>query len=227
MTANRILAALPEEEYQRLSPVEEVLLSPGELLYRANEPIEHVYFPTGAAISIVSIMENGSSTEICLVGREGMVGLPIILGDNVSPHPAIVQIGNNAIKISATTIEQEFIRESELRRLLLLYTKARLTKIGQLAACNCQHVIEERLARWLLSVSNCLDRDEFMVTQEAIANVLGVRRSGVTVAATMLQREGIVRYSRGQMTILNREALEEISCECYQLIENEFTRTLA
>jgi CRP-like cAMP-binding protein len=225
MTANRILAALPEEEYQRLIPhIEEVLLSPGELLYQPNQTIEHVYFPTGAAISIVSIMENGSSTEICLIGKEGMVGLPVILGDNVSPHIAIVQIGNNAIKINASAIEQEFTREGALKRLLLLYVKARLTKIGQLVACSRQHVIEERLARWLLSVSDCLDRDEFMVTQETIANVLGVRRSGVTVAATMLQRAEIVRYSRGQMSILNREALEQVSCECYQLIKNELTR---
>ncbi len=222
---NRILAALPEEEYQRLVPhIKEVSISQGEIIYPANEAIEYVYFPTGAAISIVSIMEDGSSTEICLVGKEAMVGLPAILGDSVSPHSVLVSMGGTAIKISAQAIAQEFSRGEALQRLLLLYTKARLTKIGQLVACNRQHVIEERLARWLLSVSDCLDRQEFMVTQEAIANLLGVRRSGIAVAASMFQTAGIVRYSRGQMTIVDREALEETACECYRLIESEFSR---
>ncbi|MGL5806749.1 MAG: Crp/Fnr family transcriptional regulator [Xenococcaceae cyanobacterium] len=222
---NRILAALPEQEYQRLVPhIQEVALLQGEIIYPANEAIEHVYFPTGAAISIVSIMEDGSSTEICLVGKEGMVGLPVILGDSVSPHLVLVSMGGTAIKISAQAIAPEFARGEALQRFLLLYTKARLTKIGQLVACNGQHVIEERLARWLLSVSDCLDRQEFMITQEAIANLLGVRRSGIAVAASMFQRAGIVRYSRGQMTIVDREALEETACECYRLIESESSR---
>jgi CRP-like cAMP-binding protein len=222
---NRILAALPDREYQRLVPhLQEVSLSQGEIIYPANQAIEHVYFPTEAAISIVSILEDGSSTEICLVGKEGLIGLPAILGDSVSPHIAIVTMGNTALKISALTIAQEFARGEALQRLLLLYTKVRLTKISQLVACNRQHAIEKRLARWLLSVSDCLDRQEFMVTQEAIANLLGVRRSGIAVAASMFQRTGIVRYSRGQITIVDREALEETACECYRLIESEFSR---
>jgi CRP-like cAMP-binding protein len=225
VTVNRILAALPELTYQRLtSQLEEVKLSQGEILYQANEAIEYVYFPTEAVISLVSLMEDGSSTEICLVGKEGMLGLPIILGDNVSSHLAIAQISGNAIKIHANAIEQEFARGEELQKLLLLYTKARLTAIGQLAACNRQHVIEARLSRWLLSVSDSLDRQDFMVTQESIANMLGVRRSGVNAAASILQQTGLVRYSRGQITILNRPALEKTACECYQLVKNEYSR---
>jgi CRP-like cAMP-binding protein len=225
VAVNLILAALPELVYQRLtSQLEEVKLSQGEVIYRAKETIEYVYFPTETAISLVSMMENGSTTEICLIGREGTIGLPLVLGDNISPHLAIAQISGNALKINARAIAQEFARGEELQRLLLLYTKARLTAIGQIAACNRQHFIEARLARWLLSVSDRIDRSDFMVTQEVIANMLGVRRSGINAAASMLQQAEIISYSRGQINILNRSALETTACECYQLIKNELSR---
>jgi CRP-like cAMP-binding protein len=225
VTVNRILAALPELTYQRLtSQLETVELSQGEIIYPAQEAIEYAYFPIDTAISLVSMMENGSTTEICLVGREGMVGLPIVLGDDVSPYLAIAQIAGNAIKINASAIVSEFSRGEELQRLLLLYTKAKLTAIGQIAACNCQHVIKKRLSRWLLSVSDRIDRSDFMVTQESMANVLGVRRSGINAAASILEQAGIVSHSRGQINILNRQELEANACECYQLIKNEFSR---
>lgn len=225
VTVNRILMALPESAYQRLaSQLEEVKLSQGEILYSAKEAIEYAYFPIGTAISLVSMMENGSTTEICLVGREGMVGLPIVLGDNVSIHLAIAQISGNAIKINASAIVQEFARGEELQKLLLLYMKARLTAIGQISACNCQHAIEKRLSRWLLSVSDGIDRSDFTITQESMANMLGVRRSGINTAASILQQAGIIGYSRGYINILNRQALEANACECYQLIQNEFSR---
>lgn len=225
MAVNRILAALPKLAYQRLtSQLEEVKVCRGEILYPAKEAIEYAYFPIETAISLVSMMENGSTTEICLVGREGMVGLPIILGDNISTHLAIAQISGNAIKINASAIVEEFARGEELQRLLLLYTKARLTAVGQIAACNRQHVIEARLTRWLLSISDSVDRSDFMVTQESMANMLGVRRSGINAAASILQQAGIIGYSRGRMNILNRQALEANACECYRLIKNEFSR---
>jgi CRP-like cAMP-binding protein len=225
VTVNRILAALPELVYQRLaSQLKEVTLDRGEVLYQAKDGIDSVYFPIDTAISLVSIMENGSTTEICLVGNEGMVGLPIVLGENISPNLAIAQISGKAIEIKASVIAEEFARQEELRKLLLLYAKARLTAIGQIAACNCQHVIEQRLARWLLCVSDRIDRTDFMVTQESMANMLGVRRSGINKAANTLQKAEIISYSRGQMIILNRSVLETTSCECYQFIKNEFLK---
>jgi CRP-like cAMP-binding protein len=225
VTVNRILAALPESVYQRLaSQLKEVTLDRGEVLYQAKGAIDSVYFPIDTAISLVSIMENGSTTEICLVGNEGMVGLPIVLGDNISANLAIAQISGKAIEIKASAIAEEFARGEDLQRILLLYTKAKLTAIGQIVACNSQHVIEQRLARWLLSLSDKTDRSDFIVTQESIANMLGVRRSGINTAANTLQQAEIISYSRGQMTILNRSVLETTSCECYRLIQNEFLK---
>jgi CRP-like cAMP-binding protein len=225
VTVNQILAALPELVYRRLiSQLEEVELLQGEIIYQTKEAIEYVYFPINTAISLVSIMEDGSTTEICLVGREGTIGLPVVLGDNISSHLAIAQISGSAIKINASAIVKEFARGEDLQKILLLYTKARLTAIGQIAACNCQHVIEQRLARWLLCVSDRIDRSDFMVTQESIASMLGVRRSGINKAANTLQQAGLISYSRGRMNILNRSKLETTACECYQIIKNEFLR---
>lgn len=224
---NQILAALPEQEYQRIAHnLETVSLKRGQVLYEPYETIRDVYFPNRAMISLVSIMEDGSTTEIGLVGNEGMIGLPVILGGGFAPSRAIVQIQDGAMKLSANLLKEEFQRGEVLQKRLLLYTQAFFTQVSQSAACNRQHTIEERLARWLLSVQDCVLADELPLTQEFIANMLGTRRSGVTVAASILQQAGMISYNRGKITILNQESLEETACECYRLVQNEFIRLL-
>ncbi|MBF2018887.1 MAG: Crp/Fnr family transcriptional regulator [Hydrococcus sp. C42_A2020_068] len=224
---NQLLAALPRSEYQRLAPhLQLVSLSAGQVLYEPGETISEVYFPNRAMISLVSIMEDGSTTEVGLVGNEGMVGLPVFLGGEFTTNCAIVQIPDGAMKLDANVLKEEFHRGGELQRRLLLYTQALLTQVSQSAACNRQHTIEERLARWLLSVQDCIQKHEFPLTQEFIANMLGIRRSGVTVAAATLQRAGMIRYSRGKITIMDRENLEAAACECYRLVQSELMRLL-
>jgi CRP-like cAMP-binding protein len=223
--ANQLLAALSESEYESLVPhLETVSLRTGQILYEPYELIEFVYFPNRAIVSLVAIMEDGATTEVGLIGKEGMVGLPVILGSNSSTSRAIVQIANSAVMLSADILKREFDRGGELQRLLLLYTQGLLTQVSQTAACNRQHVIEERLARWLLSVQDRIERDEFLLTQEMLAYMLGVRRSGVTVAANMLQKAGMISYSRGRIQIRDRQALEATACECYRLVRQEFQR---
>ncbi|MBW4536946.1 MAG: Crp/Fnr family transcriptional regulator [Pleurocapsa minor HA4230-MV1] len=224
---NQILAALPPAEYRRLaSHLKQVNLISGEILLEPNEPIRKIYFPQRAMISLVSIMVDGSTTEIGLIGNEGMIGLTAILGGYSTTSRTIVQISGSALEVPAEVVLEEFQRGEKLQKLLLLYTQALLTQVSQSAACNRQHNIEERLARWLLSVQDCILKDELPLTQEFIANMLGTRRSGVTVAAGILQQAGIIRYSRGKITILSQQALEETACECYHLVQNEFIRLL-
>ncbi|MEM8675833.1 MAG: Crp/Fnr family transcriptional regulator [Cyanobacteria bacterium P01_G01_bin.67] len=224
---NQILAALSEPEYQRLAPyLKPVSLKSGEILLEPHEPVNQIYFPQRAMISLVSIMLDGSTTEIGLIGNEGMIGLPAILGGSSTTSRTIVQVSGSALQIPADIVRQEFLRGEKLQQLLLLYTQALLTQVSQSAACNRQHNIEERLARWLLSVQDCVLQDELLLTQEFIANMLGTRRSGVTVAAGILQQAGMIRYSRGKITIINQSRLEETACECYRLVQNEFIRLL-
>ena len=224
---NQILTALPLDEYQRLTKhLKPVNLISGTILLEPHEPITTIYFPQRAMISLVSIMMDGSTTEIGLIGNEGMIGLPAILGGSSTTSRTIVQVSGSALEISAEIIRQEFQRGERLYELLLLYTQALLTQVSQSAACNRQHNIEERLARWLLSVQDCILQDELPLTQEFIANMLGTRRSGVTVAAGILQQAGIIRYSRGRITILDQKGLEETACECYHLVQDEFIRLL-
>ncbi|ACB52154.1 hypothetical protein cce_2806 [Crocosphaera subtropica ATCC 51142] len=224
---NRLLGALPSLEYERLAPhLISVDLSAGTIIYEPVQEIEFAYFPCSAMISIVSIMENGATTEIGLIGKEGMVGLPIILGGKHHANQAIVQIPGTALKLEGSILQQEFHTSHSLQKLLLLYIQARLTQVSQTAACNRQHKIEQRLARWLLSVYDCVSSHEIPLTQEFIANMLGTRRSGVTIAANILQEAGLIRYSRGKITILNQEQLENAACECYRLVQDEFIRLL-
>ena len=224
---NQILAALPDLEYQRLAPsLKLVALTSGDILLEPNETVRHIYFPQQAMISLVSIMMDGSTTEIGIVGNEGMVGLSALLGGNRTVSRSIVQVSGSALQISADILRKEFYRSKKLHELTLLYTQALLTHVSQSAACNRQHHIEERLARWLLSVHDCILQDELPLTQEFIANMLGTRRSGVTVAAGRFQNAGIINYSRGKITILDRQALEAASCECYRLVQSEFLRLL-
>jgi len=224
---NQILSALPELEYQRLAPhLKLVELNSGEILSEPAEEIYQIYFPQTAMISLVSIMMDGSTTEIGLIGNEGLVGLSAIFGGNSTTSRSIVQISGTAFKVPANVVVQEFQRSKRLHQLVLLYTQALFTQVSQSAACNRQHNIEERLARWLLSVQDCVLQNELPLTQEFIANMLGTRRSGVTVAAGILQQAGIIRYSRGKITILNQQDLEATACECYRLVQNEFIRLL-
>ena len=224
---NQILAALPTSEYLRIAPyLKSVELTSGQVLSEPNEPIDKIYFPQYAMISLVSIMISGSTTEIGLIGNEGMVGLTAILGGESTISRSIVQVPGSALEVPANIIRQEFLRGNKLHQILLLYIQASLTQISQTAACNRQHKIEERLARWLLSVQDCVLQDEIPLTQEFIANMLGTRRSGVTVAASILQKAGTISYRRGRIKIIRQEALENMACECYKIIQNEFIRLL-
>lgn len=224
---NQLLAALPASEYQRLLPhLELVSLPLRKVLYEVDEPIEYVYFPNHAIASLVSIMEDGSTVEIGLVGNEGMVGLPVILGGKTTNNQAFVQMADGGMRMKASLLKTEFNRGGPLQTLLLLYTQALYTQVSQSAACNRLHCLEERLARWLLSVQDRVQSNEFPLTQEFISQMLGTRRAGVTVAAGILSQAGIIRYTRGRITILNHEALKAASCECYGLIKSEFERLL-
>lgn len=224
---NRLLAALPELEYQRLAPhLTPVSLTMGAVLHEASEKIETVYFPNNALISLVSTLKNGATTEIAVIGGTGMLGLPVILNSDCSQQRAIVQVPNGAMKISALVLKREFDRGEKLQRILHSYIATRLAEIAQLAVCNRHHTIEERLARWLLIVQDLIQSDELRLTQEFISNMLGVRRSGVTIAAGILQKAGLIRYSRGRIAILEREALEDVACECYELFHDNFFRPL-
>lgn len=222
---NRFLAALPEAEYQRLKPhLTSVSLAAETILYQTSERIETVYFPEKAVFASTFRLSNGLTVEIGLIGATGMIGLPAIFGNNYSYSRVVVLVGTSAIKISARVLKREFERGGELQRLLLIYADTRLKEVAQLAACNRHHIIEERLARWLLMVQDLSQSDELPLTHELISNMMGVRRSSVTLAAGILQRKKCICYSRGKITVLNREALEGNACECYQLLRKKFDR---
>lgn len=224
---NRLLAALPPEEYQHLSPqLELVSLELAQILYQPSEPIDYVYFPHRSLISLVMVLQDGSTAEVGLVSSKGMVGVPVILGSSMSFNLAIVQIPGDAMRMPADCLKTEFKRGGALQMLLLSYVQALLTQVSQTAACNRLHRLEARLARWLLLVQDAIESDELQLTQEFIAQMLGVRRSGVTVAAGALQQAGLIHYNRGKITILDRKGLESFSCECYRVIEDEFDRLL-
>ncbi|MBE8991253.1 Crp/Fnr family transcriptional regulator [Nostoc sp. LEGE 12450] len=225
--ANNLLAILPPSDYERLVPhLKLVKLPLRKILYEPGEPIAQVYFPNKAVVSIISTMEDGSTVEVGLVSNEGMVGMPVILGDNITTTTAFVQIPDSAMQIDADILKSEFNRGTALQSVLLRYVQGVYTQIAQGSACNRLHKLERRLARWLLTVSDRLESDEFPLTQEFISQMLGVRRAGVTEAANILSEAGMITYHRGQINILNREALEKTSCECYQIIEKEFVRLL-
>lgn len=225
---NRLLAALPDAEYQRLvANLEFVELSLKQVLYNSGEPITHVYFPHRAIASLTYTFEDGSTNEVGMVGNEGMVGLPVILGGGKTNTDAFVQVADGATRMRAAQFKAEFDRGGPLQGLLLRYTQGLFTQISQTASCNKHHSIEERLARWLLMVSDRVESDTFSLTQEFIAQMLGARRSGVTVAAGTLSQAGIIHYNRGQISILSREVLEATSCECYSIVKNEFNRLLS
>ncbi|MEA5536483.1 Crp/Fnr family transcriptional regulator [Crocosphaera sp. XPORK-15E] len=224
---NQLLAALPEVEYQRIAPYLELTDLPlGYILDEPKGKIESVYFPNSSMISLVSILSDNATTEIGLIGKEGMVGLPIILGGNHSAHLGIVQVAGTAMKLNAEVLIQEFQQKESLYKLLLLYTEVRLNQIAQIAVCKSHHDIQKRFCRWLLSVQDCVEQDELFLTQIFISQMLGVRRASVTKAAQVLQNQGLINYQRGRVTILNRQGLEAHVCECYHWIKNDYHRLL-
>jgi CRP-like cAMP-binding protein len=224
---NRLLAALPDAEYQRLVPhLEYVPLPLKQVLYNRGESIEYVYFPHRAIVSLISTPEEGSNVEVGLVGNEGIVGLPAALGDNIATTSAMVQREDSGMRMEASLLKTEFQQGGSLQSLLLRYTQALYSLVSQNAACNRLHHFDERLTRWLLLVCDRVELNELQLTQEFISQMLGVRRAGVTEAANRLQQAGLIRYNRGKITILNRQGLEAASCSCYGIIKGEYGRLL-
>lgn len=224
---NKILGALPRKEYVRLLPhLKHVSLPLGEILYKTEDRIKYVYFPNSGVVSFVAHMQEGASIEVGLSGSEGMVGIPILFGDDISQSEAIVQIADGAMRMKATVLSEELKRGGELQPLLMRFALALMKQVSQTAACNRNHHVTERLARWLLTCHDRVHGDELKLTQEFIAEMLGTRRSGVSEASIMLQEAGLIRYSRGHITILDRPRLEEFACECYAIVKVEFDRLL-
>ena len=225
---NHLLAALPAEEFHRLSPHLELVEMPlGEALYESGGRLRHVYFPTTSIVSLLYVMEDGSSAEIAIVGNEGILGISLFMGGETTPSRAVVQSAGHGYRLRAEILQQEFSRGGPVMRLLLRYTQALITQMAQTAVCNRHHSVEQQLCRWLLLSLDRLSSNQLAMTQELIANMLGVRREGVTEAAGNLQRAGLIRYSRGHITVLDRKRLEQQVCECYAVVQKEFDRLLA
>src|SRR2546423_1047435 len=225
---NRLLAALPAEEYERLrSNLQPVSFSLGEVVYEFAGQLDYVFFPTTSIITLLYTMENGSSAEMGLTGNDGVVGIALFMGGGTMPNRAVVQSAGGAFRMKAKVLQTEFAQGGTFQRLLLRYTQALITQISQTAVCNRLHSVEQQLCRWLLLSHDRLNTDELVMTQELIADMLGVRREGVTVAAGRLQDDGAISYVRGRIQILDREGLEENACECYQVVRNEYDRLFA
>jgi CRP-like cAMP-binding protein len=224
---NHLLHSLPETEWKRLEPVlEKVDLPLGMVLYESGGTMSHVYFPTTAIVSLLYVMENGASAEIAVVGNEGIVGVSLFMGGESTPSRAVVQSAGAGYRLSAARIMTEFNLAGPVLHLLLRYTQALLTQMAQTAVCNRHHSLDQQLCRWLLLSLDRLEGSELAMTQELIANMLGVRREGVTEGALKLQRAGLIRYSRGHITVLDRTGLENRSCECYAVVRKEYDRLL-
>jgi len=224
---NGLLAALPETEYRRIAPrLQAVPLPLGTVLYESGGHLEWVYFPIDAIVSLLYVMEDGASAEIAVVGNEGIVGIAVFMGGHTMPNRAVVQSAGHAYRLPQQVLTQEFNRSGTLQHRLLLYTLAILTQMAQTAVCNRHHSVDQQLCRWLLLSLDRLPTNELSMTQELIANMLGVRREGVTEAAGKLQRAGLIHYSRGRITVLDRPGLETRVCECYQVVRDEFERLL-
>ena len=220
---NGILAALLTTEYRRLAPkLEHVTLRSGEIIYSASQEIEAVYFPEEAVVAMVDTAEDRRTVEVGIVGREGIVGINIFLGGTVTPDKAIVQLPGGAMRMRSKDLRKEVRFGSPLQQLLLGYTRSFLTVISQSVACSQHHNIEQRLARWLLTMNHYAGSAEFVMVHESIADMLGVRRVGITEAASELQSAGLIRYSRGRMSVLDKAGLEKKSCECYRFIRKQY-----
>jgi CRP-like cAMP-binding protein len=224
---NHLLAALPEAEWTRISPhLGMVDLVLGQPLYESGGPLTHVYFPTTAIVSLLYVLEDGASAEIAIVGKEGLVGIALFMGGQTMPNRAVVQSAGRAYRLKAQALKDEFCKAGPVQRLLLRYTQALLTQMAQTAVCNRHHSIDQQLCRWLLLSLDALDDNKLKMTQELIANMLGVRRPGVTEAARKLQDAGLISYSHGRIEVLDRPGLEDRVCECYAVVRREFDRLL-
>jgi CRP-like cAMP-binding protein len=224
---NQLLAALPAAEWQRWkSQLEAVDLKLGQVLYESGGTLEHVYFPTTAIVSLLYVMQSGASAEIAVVGNEGLVGISLFMGGGSTPSRAVVQSAGEGYRLSAAAMQEEFNRAGPAMHLLLRYTQALITQMAQTAVCNRHHTLDQQLCRWLLLSLDRLQGNELVMTQELIANMLGVRREGVTEGALKLQHAGVIRYARGRITVLDRVALEKRTCECYAVVKAEYDRLL-
>ena len=224
-TSNKILSVLPREEFEplaaRLKPVPLVL---GETLYMPAQKIDYVYFVDSGVVSLLAALENGATVEAGVIGPEGVAGISVILGADSTPNQALIQSAGQAMRISSQDIRTEFRRGGKLRDLLLRYTHTLFTQVAQTAACNRLHSIEQRLARWLLLTHDRVGRDDFVLTQDFLSRMLGVRRAGVSVAANTLRQAGLIDYHRGTMMVVDRKGLENYSCECYAIVRDEYDR---
>ena len=224
---NQLLAALPEPEWQRWLPhLEPVPMALGQVIYESGDTLAHVYFPTNAIVSLLYVMEDGASAEIAVVGHEGVVGVSLFMGGESTPSRAVVQSAGQGFRLKAHLMKDEFNRAGPVLHLLLRYTQALITQMAQTAVCNRHHSLDEQLCRWLLLSLDRLRGNELVMTQELIANMLGVRREGVTEGALKLQQAGLIRYSRGHITVLDRAGLERATCECYAVVKREYDRLL-
>jgi len=224
---NQLLAHLPDAEWQRWQPQLELVALPlGKVLYESGAPLPFVYFPTSAIVSLLYVLENGSSAEIAVVGLEGVVGISIFMGGGSTPSRAVVQSAGMGYRLRADAIKGEFERSTPVMHLMLRYTQALITQMSQTAVCNRHHSLDQQLCRWLLLSLDRLPGNELVMTQELIANMLGVRREGVTEAALKLQASGLIRYARGHISVLDRAGLEHRTCECYRVVKKEYDRLL-
>ena len=224
---NHLLAALPDAEWQRWEPQLELVDLPlGRVLYESGASMSYLYFPTDAIVSLLYVLENGASAEIAVVGFEGVVGVSVFMGGGSTPSRAVVQSAGRGYRLRADAVKAEFERAGPVMHLMLRYTQALITQMSQTAVCNRHHSLDEQLCRWLLLSLDRLQGSELVMTQELIANMLGVRREGVTEAATKLQRAGLISYARGRISVLNRPELEKRTCECYAVVKQEYDRLL-
>ncbi len=225
---NHLIAALPEEKFGLLvSRLEPVTFRVGDAVYEPDEQMRYAYFPTTAIVSLHYVMESGASAETAGVGNEGVVGIALFMGGNTTSSSAVVQTAGLAYRLEGRLLKEEFDRGEFFQRLLLRYTQALMTQMSQTAACNRHHSIEQQLCRWLLLALDRTSATDLIITQELVANMLGVRREGITEAAGRLQSLGHIRYRRGHVSVMNRKGLEERSCECYAVVKAEVTRLLS
>jgi CRP-like cAMP-binding protein len=225
---NRLLDALPRAERERIFPhLHLVPLPQGAVLYESGDEQRYIYFPTDSIVSLLYVLKDGASAEIAVVGNDGAIGVALFMGGVTTTNRAVVQTAGSAYRLTRDRIEEEFARHGEMLHVLLRYTQGLITQMAQTAVCNRHHSVEQQLCRWLLLSLDRLTTNKLVMTQELIANMLGVRREGITAAAGKLQKAGVIEYSRGRITVLDRKRLESMSCECYDVVRKETERLFA